>query len=201
MKRGKFRLDEDGFAELLMSEDRKKWQNPRDILLQIGDFKETTIADLACGPGFFTIPLANMIDESSKIYAVDHSSTMLKHLKTNLERSVPADSLKHVSIIDADVTNTTIPDHSIDIAIFANVLHDLDDPKLFFDELKRISSTNCRVVDIDWHKQRVDDMGPPPEIRLSENDSRTLLNQNGYYVVHALNAGQYHYGLVCRRNS
>jgi ubiquinone/menaquinone biosynthesis C-methylase UbiE len=193
-------LDEDGFASLLMSEDRKEWQNPQKILEQIGIEQNTVAADLGCGPGFFTIPLALILGKTGTIYSVDRSATMLNHLTSNLKTHVPQDISKNVKVVESGVSHTPIPDRTIELAIFANILHDLDDPNLFFDELKRILKSDSRIVDIDWHKIETAQMGPPMEIRLSENDSRQLIRQNGFHIVHALNAGPYHYGLVCKRN-
>jgi ubiquinone/menaquinone biosynthesis C-methylase UbiE len=193
-------MNEDQFADLLMSEERKEWQNPEKIIEQIGIDENTNAADLGCGPGFFTIPLTLAIGRSAKIYAVDSSPTMLKHLVRNLRSSVADEIFKKVLVMEADVRKTTIPDSAVGLVLFAQILHDIEEHKGFFDEVKRIAAPECRFVNIDWHKTETAGMGPPLEIRLSENESRQILKQNGFRVVHALNAGPYHYGLVCKRS-
>jgi ubiquinone/menaquinone biosynthesis C-methylase UbiE len=187
------------FAELLMSPERKKWQDPETILNQIGSDEKIDCADLGCGPGFFTLPLALRMGETSTVYAVDQSDVMLEHLVKNLKNSLPEKVVKKVKVIQADVTHTTIPDSSVGFVIFAQLLHDLGDHKAFFDEIKRIATKECKIVDIDWHKRETEEMGPPLEIRLSENESRKILDKNGFRVVHALNAGPHHYGLLCQK--
>jgi ubiquinone/menaquinone biosynthesis C-methylase UbiE len=193
--------NENAFAELLMSSERKKWQDPEKILDQIGIDENTNCADLGCGPGFLTIPLALRVGKTATIYAVDQSSVMLAHLEKNLKGSVPEEISRKVKVIQADVTRTTIPNGSVNLVIFAQLLHDLEDHAAFFDEIKRSSTERCRIVDIDWQKRETDDMGPPLEIRLSEDESRKIIERNGFRVVHALNAGPYHYGLVCQRTN
>ncbi|MDA4131174.1 MAG: class I SAM-dependent methyltransferase, partial [Thaumarchaeota archaeon] len=140
------------------------------------------------------------IGRSAKIYAVDASPTMLKNLVQNLRSSIPDEIFKKVLMINADVNKTTIPDGDVGLVLFAQILHDIEDQKGFFDEIKRIANLECRFVNIDWHKTETAGMGPPLEIRLSENESRQILKQNGLRVVRALNAGPYHYGLVCKRS-
>jgi ubiquinone/menaquinone biosynthesis C-methylase UbiE len=188
----------DSLAELLMSPERKKWQDPEKILDQIGIEENTIAADLGCGPGFFTIPLALRLGKTAKIYAVDQSEVMLAHLKKNLT-AAPGEVAEKVMMIQADVLQTNIPEESVNLVIFANLLHDLEDHAALFQEIKRISTESSRIVDIDWDRRETDDMGPPMEIRLSEDASRKILQRTGFRVVHALNAGPHHYGLICQR--
>jgi len=182
-----------------MAEERREWQNPEEIIEQIGVAAGTTAADLACGPGFFTIPVARSVGSLGEIYAVDIDPVMLSYLKANLESSNSEKDLSKVNIIEADVCNTSIPDQSVDLIIFANILHDLEDRRSFFKELKRISRKTARVIDIDWHKRNTDDLGPPLNRRLSENEARISIRDNGLVIVYALNPGSYHYGFVCQQ--
>ena len=192
-------MDSDDFAKLLMADDRQQWQNPDEILEQIGVAEASIAADLGCGPGFFTIPLARSVGSLGKVYAVDSDPVMLRYLKTNMESSISEQELAKVKIIEADVCNTNIPDRSVDLIIFANILHDLKDAKSLFGELRRISKQTARIVDIDWHKRNTDDLGPPLNKRLSENESRMIIRENGFVIVHALNPGPHHYGFVCQQ--
>ncbi len=194
-------MDRDDFAKLLMAEDRKIWQNPDDIIEQIPYLVGSVVADLGCGPGFFSIPLSRRIGNTGKLYAVDEDLLMLRHLKSNLEKAQDKSNMSEVEIVQADVTDVKLPEKIIDVGFFANILHDLSDKPKFFSEVKRVLKPSGRIVDIDWHKMNTDDMGPPPEIRLSENESRRVLRASGFRVVNALNPGPYHYGFVCKIDS
>src|ERR1700731_3699978 len=108
-----------------MSPARKKWQDPDKILDQLDIHENTNTADLGCGPGFFTLPLASRAKRGT-IYAVDASKVMLAHLKKNLD-SIPAQTSHNVKMIQADVIRTTIPNESVDFVLFAQLLHDLED--------------------------------------------------------------------------
>lgn len=188
-------MDTDSFAKLLMSEDRKSWQDPEQILDQIGVIAGTTAVDLACGPGYFTIPIARRITKTGKVFAVDHNSTMIAHLKKNLEIE---QVLNDVTIIEDEISKTNLPDGVADLIIFANVLHDIEDKKSFLLEVRRIANSKCKIVDIDWHK-RDTEMGPPLELRLTEEESRNILMENGLEITRAMNPGKYHYGFVCKK--
>jgi len=43
-------LNSEDFAKLLMAEERREWQNPEEIIEQIGVAAGSSAADLACGP-------------------------------------------------------------------------------------------------------------------------------------------------------
>ena len=191
-------MDSEEFAKLLMSEDRIKWQNPREIFDQIIFLTDPTVVDMGCGPGYFVIPLLDKIGKQGKIYAVDSDPTMLRRLEENL-RSRSDET--NVIVTEADVTNTNLPEKCADVILFANVLHDLEDHNAFFDEVKRILKPGGQIIDIDWQKRETDEIGPPVERRLSENDSRKILRSNGFRIVHALNAGPYHYGFACKQDN
>ena len=57
-------MEEDGFAAALMSEERKKWQDPLVVIKAMRVKAGMRVADLGCGPGFFTIPLADAVGDA-----------------------------------------------------------------------------------------------------------------------------------------
>ncbi len=183
------------FADRLMSEERRKMQNPTLIVDQLDLSRGMVVADLGSGPGFFTIPIALKLGDAGKVYAVDSSPEMLKRLTRNVRESHLPESL--VKVIHADVSHTSIPRRSVDLVFFADILHDLEDRLGFLTEVKRVAKSRAAIVDIDWQKIETS-FGPPLEIRLSEEDSRRIMTTNGLKVTGTISAGLYHYGLVCK---
>lgn len=192
-------MDVDEFAKLLMDPQRKTWQDPDLIFDQILISPGCTIVDFGCGPGFFAIPFSKKLGTDGAIFAVDSSPEMLKHLSENLLLVDPQKTGAPIIEVEADVCKTGIASGSADIVLFANLLHDLERPENFLSEIKRVAKPSARILDIDWQKLETDDTGPPLERRLSENESRKLLRENGLRIAHALNAGPYHYGFLCRK--
>ncbi len=188
-------MNEDEFAKSLLAHERREWQNPEKIIAQIDVKKGMVIADLACGPGFFVVPLARAVGESGRVYAVDSSELMLGYLRSNLERS--GTQSQNVTIYKSDVSQTNIPSASCDIVLFANILHDLDYPSEFLTEVKRISKLNALIVDIDW-KDIDNGFGPPLDIRMSETKAQGILKKGGLVLVRSIDPGPYHYGLVLK---
>jgi ubiquinone/menaquinone biosynthesis C-methylase UbiE len=67
------------------------------------------------------------------------------------------------------VCHTGFAKESVDLVLFANVLHEVDDRKAFFQEVKRTSKITAYIVDVDWKKIKTKH-GPPLESRLSEDE-------------------------------
>ena len=182
-------------AKFLMSEERRQWHNPEDILKHADVTKGMTIADLGSGPGFFTIPMAQITGEKGLVYAVDSNQNMLDSLKENIAKSEV--NPKVIKIVNSDMCHTGIPKESVDIVLFANVLHEVADRKAFFQEVKRISKITAFIVDVDWKKIQTEH-GPPIESRLSENEANQILSESGFIVVKQTDAGPYHYELIAK---
>ena len=182
-------------VKFFMSEERKQWHNPETILKNVGVVKGMTMADLGSGPGFFTIPMAKATGEKGLVYAVDSNVSMLNALKENIAKSGVESRI--IEIINNDVSHTGIPKGSVDIVLFANVLHEVEDRKAFFQEVRRISKPTAYIVDVDWKKIKTEH-GPPLKERLSEDEAKQVLLENGLSVTKQTDAGPYHYELICK---
>ena len=182
-------------VKFLMSEERKQWHNPETILKETGITKGMTIADLGSGPGFFTIPMAQLTGEKGLIYAVDSDQTMIDGLKENIAKSEV--NPKTIKIVKSDVCHTEIPKESVDLILFANVLHEIQNKKAFFKEVRRMSKPTAHIVDVDWKKVQTE-YGPPLKERLSENEVNQVLTENGFSIIKQIDAGQWHYEIICK---
>lgn len=190
--------DQSERAKFFMSEGRRQMHDPDFVLKNSGLAEGMVVADLGCGPGFFTVPIAQKIGAKGFVYAVDGNQLMLDNLKDNIVKS--GVNPKNVEIIRADVSKTGIPENSVDLVFFANVLHEVYDKKAFFKEVRRIAKPNGVVVDVDW-KRIQSERGPPLEERLSEEQASKLLFENGFSVLEQIDVGPYHYMLVCEQKS
>jgi ubiquinone/menaquinone biosynthesis C-methylase UbiE len=150
---------------------------------------------LGSGPGFFTIPMAQMTGEKGLIYAVDSNRKMLNGLKENIAKSEL--NPKIIKMIHSDVCHTGIPKESVDLVLFANVLHEVEDKKTFLQEVRRITKPTSRIVDVDWKKNQTEP-GPPFKDRLSENEAKLVLAENGFFVIKQIDVGPTHYELICK---
>ncbi len=182
-------------VKFLMSEERKQWHSPETILKEIRITEGMIIADLGSGPGFFTIPMAEMTGEKGLVYAVDSDQAMLNGLEENIAKSEVNPNI--IKIVKSDVCHSGIPKESVDLVLFANVLHEVQDKKAFFQEVRRIAKPTAYIVDVDWKKVQTQ-YGPPFKDRLSEEEAKEVLAENGFSTIKQIDVGPYHYELICK---
>ncbi|MGC9071126.1 MAG: class I SAM-dependent methyltransferase [Acidilobus sp.] len=139
--------------------------------------KGATVADLGSGPGRFTIPIAKLVGPEGRVIAVDVDSDALDEIV----KAAKGSGLNNVEVIRADLTKgIPLPDSSIDVAFMANVLHGLIHSgagELVVREVERVLKPGGFFVVVDFIKGSTP-FGPPPWIRLSEEEVVDLVNSN-----------------------
>jgi len=80
-----------------------------------------TAADVGCGDGFYTIPLARFLGPSGKVYAEDISDTELFKLKQRLGE----EGLQNVEVIKGTVDDPKLPMGRLDAALIVNAYHEM----------------------------------------------------------------------------
>jgi ubiquinone/menaquinone biosynthesis C-methylase UbiE len=136
-----------------------------------------------------------MTGEKGLVYAVDSSQAMLDGLKENIAKSEV--NPKIIRTVNRDACHTGIPKKSVDLVLFANLLHEVEDKEAFFQEVRRISKPTAYIVDVDWKKIQTEH-GPPMKERLSEDEAKRALSENGFSVIKQIDIGPYHYELICK---
>lgn len=107
--------------------------------LQKAPLKEgMTVVDYACGPGHYTIPLAEIVGPKGRVYAVDIQPLAMETVKRKAARK----SLRNIITVLVNSYNTGITDASADIVIFMDTLHMITDPHALFQEICRLLKPN-----------------------------------------------------------
>jgi len=80
-------------AKWLLRPWRRLLQRPKRIL---GDLARegATVADIGCGPGYFTLPLARMVGPTGQVVALDLQPEMLERVRQRAERAGLLDRIR-----------------------------------------------------------------------------------------------------------
>jgi len=175
-------------AEILESRDRKNFLDPDYILGKIGLDRETVLADLGCGTGFFSIPASMLV---KKVYALDVQQDMLDILDDKIQKK----RLTNINTLLSEESSIPLPDNSVDVLFMANVFHELEDRSSLLKEAYRILSTRGRLVIIDWNKMEMD-FGPPLDERLTPHEVISFCKKEGFKMLERSEAGNYNYLLI-----
>ena len=146
--------------ERLVSPERVSRMDPQKFLgiAEPGD-REIWL-DLGCGPGFFTLPLAEQVQ---KIYATDISRDMLEICQTRAAES----KLSNITYIESASAKLNVESSSLDKVLIANVYHEFPSTQEVINELSRLLKQDGRLYVIDWRFEQME-MGPPLEHRIPE---------------------------------
>ncbi|CUS77514.1 Methyltransferase domain-containing protein [Candidatus Kryptonium thompsonii] len=174
----------------LLSEERRKILPPEEILKSCGLEEGMTMVDVGCGNGYFTIPASKIVGDKGKIYAIDIQEEMINQLKLNdLPENV-------IPILAKSEHKFPLEDKISDFTFLAFVTHENENIEMFLDEIKRITKDNGRIVILEWKKQH-EEMGPPYEERISQDELISLLKKVGLSIIEYADVNQSHYKIVC----
>ncbi len=171
-------------AAKLLDPARQKYI-PLDQILSLLEVKENDrIADLGCGNGYLTIPLAQ---NSSYVYGVDIEPLMLDALKSRVEH----EGLDNVGYIESNLENIRLDDSAVDKAVVAFVTHEIPDLDKAIEEFKRILEPGSILLVVDWEAIEME-MGPPLSERISSDQFKKILEKHGLQTeIGHLNEGVY----------
>ncbi len=172
----------------LISPDREKVLN-RSKFFEISKPTENEIwADVGCGPGYFTLPLAEKV---KKVFAVDISRSMLDVCETRAKEN----RIANIEFIKSDSENFNIPAASVDKALLVTVFHEFNDKNNAVEKIKNILKDNGEVYIIDWKKIETE-FGPPVKHRLLKESVINMFTDSGFELAGDWPLYDYYYTLV-----
>ncbi len=104
-----------------------------NILKKVGIKPGFQVLDYGCGPGGYISPLAELVGESGKIYALDIHPVAIQMV----QKLAAKKKLTNVQTLLSD-GKTGLPDSSIDAVLFYDTYHCLSDPDAVLKELHRV---------------------------------------------------------------
>lgn len=99
-------------------------------------------ADLGCGPGFFTLPLARMVGEAGTVAAVDIQEAMLEKMRRRAER---AGLLKRISALRCTAQSLGLAG-GLDFVLAFYMAHETPDVGHFFREVQAALKPSGRLL-------------------------------------------------------
>ena len=176
------------FIRQLLSPERMETQDPFSIITRLPFNPRDTVADIGCGPGYFTVPLAKAL-VSGKVYAVDLDQEMLDACRRTV---VDEARMGNVEFLKCDEFAFPLPDSSLDGAFLAYVVQASQDKPRFLSAVKALLRPGSWCVVLEWYRKETDD-GPPLERRIDPEDLSEMAGSCGFRSINwrDLNGDQY----------
>lgn len=173
--------------------ERRKWQDPEAILVDVGLKRGFTFVDVGCGSGFFALPAARLVGEKGMIYGLDSNDEAIRRLKEKARR----ENLRNLSLHEGAGEENVLCEGCADIVFLGIVLHDFNDPSRVLINARRMLKPTGLLVDLDWKKEPME-LGPPAQIRFSEKEATSLMENVGYAIETVKEVGLYNYIITAK---
>ena len=151
---------------------REEWQPPDKIMNAIGVKPGMVIGEPGAGKGYMTFYLAERIGGKGKVYANDISGSALDEIARRAQR----EGVKNIEIVRGEVEDPVFPVKDLDMVIMIYVLHMLDKPLEFMENVKKYMKSDAPLVIIE--RNTTSDRGHPPSFMSNRQILETLEKTN-----------------------
>jgi ubiquinone/menaquinone biosynthesis C-methylase UbiE len=110
------------------------FRDPYEPLKAAGLKPGQDVLEVGCGPGFFTVPAAEIVGEMGSMCALDINPVAVKHV----QRKIDAAGATNVTALQADAADTGLPGESFDVIFLFGLRHIVGDGQSVLVELHRL---------------------------------------------------------------
>jgi ubiquinone/menaquinone biosynthesis C-methylase UbiE len=183
----------DAAAYIASLEDpaRDAYQKPDEVMKALALRRGEVVADIGSGSGYFTLRFAHAVGEAGRVYAVDVSPEMIRHLNRRLRDA----GIRNVVPILSDPDDPLLPDASVDRFVIVNTWHHIEDRPGYVALLKRMLKPGGQVVHIDFEKRDLP-VGPPPAMKIAREELVKEMEAAGFRLAAEHGFLPYQYFLV-----
>jgi ubiquinone/menaquinone biosynthesis C-methylase UbiE len=178
-----------GRASKLDSEGRINELRPNELLKDVARIVSGMVCiDFGSGTGTFSLPMAQLVGNKGKVYAIDKSADMLEHIRA---KKTPTNLI----LIKRDAEQTGLESGIADFCLMAFILHEVKSPHSVITEASRLLKPGGSVMVVEW-KSRLDSPGPPRSSRIAKEQIELLFRQAGLAFVEHIEWSKNHYVVI-----
>ena len=183
-------------ADWLTRPEREREEHASVLLEALGIKQGWTVADLGCGNGFHTLPMAKQVGQHGRVLAVDIQPEMLELLD---RRARGAEVSDRITGILATATDPKLPPGSLDLLIMVDVYHEISHPRQVLAHIRRALKPKGRAV---WVEYRTEDIDVPikHEHKMSKAQVVREATSNGFQLVRSFDALPWQHVLFFERD-
>ena len=180
------------FIQRLLAPDRAQRTDTFLILSMSGVNLQDTVADIGCGPGYFTVPLAKYL-VNGKLYALDIDDEMLDACRQRVSQAL----MGNVEILKCGEFDFPLEPGSLDGAFLAFVVQQSPDKPRFLRAVRELIHSRGWCTILEWYHKETE-TGPPLERRVDPMDLRELAQGAGFRFLDWRDLNGEHYMMTLR---
>ena len=160
--------------ETLLAPERRDRLDALQIFSVLPLRPYTTVADVGCGPGLLTIPLAKAVWDGH-VYAVDVDDAMLEAV----QKRATAARLSNITTMKSEDGKLPLKADAVDGILLACVLHEISARVSFLKSVAKSLKSGgwCGVVE--WRAKTPDGAGPESNKRIAMEELQDLAAKAG----------------------
>ena len=157
---------------------RDAWQRPGSVIETLSLRPGMVVADVGAGTGYFSSHLSKAVGSAGTVYAVETEPNLVEHLRERAESEATANVVPVLASFD----NPRLPRASLDLILFVDTFHHVDDRRAYFTRLASRLREGGRVAIIDWKKEELP-VGPELDHKLARSQVIEEMKMAGYALA------------------
>lgn len=190
--------DPHAMIDVFEGEDRDTWQMPDRVVAVLPiAAKNSVIADIGAGSGYFTRRLAFLVPEG-RVYAVDVDGEFEGHLLARREDW----GTPHIQPLLAQYDDPELPAKTLDLVFTANTFAYIRDREAYFGKVREALKAGGHLAIIDFRPGATvpkEGMASEPQFRVSAEAARAEIERAGFVLEREETFLPYQWFLIFRR--
>jgi len=182
--------DVEQYIERLEDTGRDEHQQPDQVVQALQLAPDAAVADVGCGPGYFTLRLAKAVPRGM-VFAVDVEPRQLDRLNEHLTTA----GIDNVVPVLAPHDDPRLPPASVDLVLIVNTYHHFDNRSSYLAKLRAALRPAGRLVNIDFFKKEME-FGPPVAHKIARDDSVSEFEAAGFQLIEEPTILEHQYFLI-----
>lgn len=134
-----------GDLSIFEETDRDKKLQIQRVMDILGIHAGSNVADIGAGSGWFTVRAASRVGDSGTVYAVDINPDSIKYINDRIRK----EGLHGVRTILSVPDDPKLPENSIDAVLILKTYHEIANPVLLLQNLRKSLRSGARIGVID----------------------------------------------------
>lgn len=165
-------------ADWLTRNERAREESTTEMLRELRLTPGMVVADLGCGNGFHTLPMAEKVAPGGQVFGVDIQPEMLTFLKKRAEEA----KVSNIVPLLGELENPKLPPDSCDLILLVDAYHEFSNPEAMLKGMREALKADGLIALVEF---RAEDPKVPikPDHKMSRDQILKEYTANGFALA------------------